>query len=283
MQPAERDKPRSGSDPLNLVLVGYTETNTREAISVCERAFDPLKLEHKVLVINDPSLRPALNPRDWTILIGSNTLGEFSGWNEGLIHLSTIGSRASTIFANDTIGGHRHPSVFRRWAFAHEVRHTDQNSIVGFTDSAAAHDAQFKILGMLLTSWVSTYLFMLPHDILDKFGFKLYELAEINACVTGEVDLKAFFSDQLSPDLQRYLRWWLFGGGWLRSVPLTEATAPAMILKARCICAELIIAARCSALGLEKRDPLQRHIVARALDYAGMIPYRFVKMLRGLL
>jgi len=62
------------------------------------------------------------------------------------------------------------------------------------------------------------------------------------------------------------LRWWLFHGGWYRSEPLTAASAERLAFKARCVCAELLLSARCWALGCEYRDPFERHPLPRALE-----------------
>jgi hypothetical protein len=251
---------------MKLILVGYTAAKTRSAQAFCARALRKLPVDRRVLVLNRPELRASIEAEGWDVLDGDNAFGEFSGWQQGLEHLQAGGASDAIVFVNDTVVSHRRYSRFRQWAFLREAWSAGPRSIVGYTDHADNSLGDLSIDAMVLPGWVSSYCFMLGDETLRRLGWRLWDAASLDRCVRGGTDEARFFSDAVSPDLQRHLRRWLFEGGWYRSERLTRATEAMLTRKARAICAELLLSARCWALGCDRRDPFERHPWARALD-----------------
>ncbi len=250
---------------MHVILIGYAPDSTRRAIAFAERAFAGLPMQRRLLVWNNAGQGLADPPEAWEVIQGSNRLGEFSGWQEGLDRTRRLDDAATAVFLNDTVGAHRPFSAFRRWAFRAELQRA-AGSIVGFIDAARTDLGPLAIAGLPLAEWVSTYCFALTSDVLAALGNRLWDPDEVTACVPGGAREATFFSDRISPALRQHLTWWLFGGGWFRGEALTPGNADRLAFKARCICAELLLSARCRALGFELRDPFAHHPLARAAD-----------------
>lgn len=250
---------------MHLILVGYSSDATRRSLALCERTFAGLSIDRRILVWNGAATASPPAPQGWDLVGGSNRLAEFSGWQEGIEHVGGTGDGA-VLLANDTLGSHRHPSFARRWALRAELRRSAGGHLVGFSDLASPPPGELRIGGLRLDGWLSTYCFSTPPALLRKLGGRLFDFAEVERCVPGGTDPDAFFSDLVSADLQRHLRWWLFGGGWYRSAPLAADNAAAFALKARCICAELLLSAKARAFGIELRDPMRGNAAAARLE-----------------
>jgi hypothetical protein len=249
---------------MHLILVGYSSDATRRALDLCGRTFTGLVDGRRLLVWNGPGTFDT-PPPGWTSIRGSNRLAEFSAWQEGLDHLAADIDEP-VLFVNDTLGMHRHPSVLRRWALRSELVRSADAALVGFSDQAVPPPGKLAIAGLPLRDWLSTYCFSLPPALLGRLGGEVYDESEVASCVPGGTDEEAFFSELVSPDLAQHLRWWLFGGGWYRSAPVDAANAAALTTKARCICAELLLAARAESWGFELRDPLRHRPTVRRLE-----------------
>ncbi len=252
------------TDPRHLVLVGYDAEHTARALAVCDVIGRGLGLEHRLLVANSAAVEVTA-PTGWQVLSGSNRMGEFSGWQEGLARLGSSGA-AAALLVNDTIGSQRHPSVFRRWALRQEIEGGRGADWVGFVDRGVEPIGRLTIGAADCGEWVSTYCFYLPRLTLACLDGRLYEEAALERSVPGGPDRATFFSEHVSPELRRLLSAWLFDGGWRRSAPLDEQNAAAMTFKARCICAELLLSSRLRSLGVPLREPMRRHRLAAWLD-----------------
>ena len=250
---------------IDLILVGYSPVQTEKAVRFCERTFVSLSIRRRILVINNDQTPIPTCAAGWEILRGSNTMGEFSAWDEGLARLSGSHAGSAVLFLNDTIGAHRHLSVFRRWALVAQLRKARGACVVGFADDSHGVPGELSICGMPLPDWISSFCFLLTAEALGRLGNRLHDPVEVASCVSGGSDERTFFSERCSPDLRRYLIRWLFTG-WYRSERLTPDSFERLLLKAGCICAELLLSARCRALGIKFRDPTRRHLVAHALD-----------------
>lgn len=259
---------------MKLVLVAYTASKTQAAIKFCEQAFRATEFSHRVLVCNRPGLADAVDSSGWTVLAGSNSFAEFSGWQEGLDHVSKQHSGGPVLFVNDTVNTHRLFSMFRRLSLVHELARAPSCSVVGFVDHAANDIGDLSIAGLPLCGWVSSYCFLLGEEGLARLQHRLYVPEVIDRCVLGGLVEDRFFSDSLSADLRKHLCAWLFGGGWYRSQPLSQANREMFTAKARVICAELHLSARCWNLGLARRDPFERH------PWSGVADQKYEMLLR---
>jgi hypothetical protein len=165
---------RSPSADVPSHPVGYTPEWTRRAIAFCELTFGKLPLRHRVLVLNRARHRSRRGD-GWEVVRGSNTLGEFSGWQEGLARLSDLGEQDAVVFVNDTVGAYQHMSIFRRWCLAREIRSMSANRMVGFTqDSTGLHGA-LTVRGLPAYPFVPTFCFALPYQVLVKLELRSVE------------------------------------------------------------------------------------------------------------
>lgn len=249
----------------DLVLVGFRPADTRAALRFCDRVFDRDRGARRLLVSNRPGLAQELAPlaRGWQSLEGSNRLAEFSGWQEGLDHLRQGSANdRGIVFVNDSVCTHRHFTFARARAFRHALRASEGPRIIGFRDipdhrvfsAALEFQIRLTIAELELDAWTSTYCFALTAGALRALDHELCDPVLVSQCVPGGTDEKAFF-DRLSPHLDRHLRHWLFEGGWYGSGRLSSANASHLLLKARCIAAELLLSARCRSAGVEAIDP----------------------------
>ena len=265
--------PRSSpAGSVDLILVGYAPEQIPAAMDACEQAFGKLVLRQKILVLNLTASKTANGAsfarEGWRLMAGSNALGEFSGWQEGLAALGPVGEAGRVVFANDTLGGYRRRSRAEAWALRAAIVRAGGESLVGFTGDSQGSPPGLSILGLPLEGWMSTFCFALSGRSLARLGGQLYDAPSLDACVHGGTDPSLFFTHEVSEALQRHLVWWLFEGGWRRSETLTAESAPRLVFKARCICAELLLSARCRAAGIEVVDPLRRNWVMRLVDAA---------------
>lgn len=262
----------SPAGSVDLILVGYSPEQIPAAMEACEQSFGKLAPRHKLLVLNMPADRPAnaaAFARDgWRVMAGSNALGEFSGWQEGLAALGPTDDEGRMVFANDTLGGYRRRSRAKAWALRAAIARAGGESLVGFTGDSRGLPPSLSIGGLALDGWVSTFCFALSGRSLARLGGQLYDTRSLDACVHGGTDPKRFFTHEVSEALQRHLVWWLFEGGWRRGETLTAESEPRLVFKARCICAELLLSARCRAAGIEIVDPLRRNWLTRLVDAA---------------
>lgn len=251
----------------DVILVGYRFEDTVESMQFCEKAFARLASGGRmVLVLNNDVLRSKLvaNHPAWEVLIGSNDLAEFSGWQEGLSHLrqsAESGSRG-VIFVNDTVTTHRYVSPARTRAIQQSIYGAEGAELVGFRDSAGS---EFMIGDLALDDWASTYCFALTNDALDRLSFQLYDIGSVKACVPGGTAEAEFFAG-ISDALDLHLRNWLFGGGWYGSQPLSAKNKCRFELKAKCIIAEKLLSAACMRRGVRPVDPFGQFAFLRRLD-----------------
>ena len=258
-------RPNRPGGAIELILVGFSPERTRRAMAFCERTFAELSIRTRLVVVNGETLPSKADAVGWKVLRGSNATGEFSGWEEGLRVLGPLPDDGAVLLLNDTIGAHRHLSVFRRSALLAQIRKAHGACVVGFAGDSATAPADLSICGMPLPGWTSSFCLLLTAQALERLGGRLHDPVEVASCIAGGSDEGTFFSEQCSPALRKHLTWWLFTG-WYRSERLTPESADRLLQKARCICAELLLSAHCVDLGIEFRDPDRHHRIANALD-----------------
>jgi hypothetical protein len=62
------------------------------------------------------------------------------------------------------------------------------------------------------------------------------------------------------------LRHWLFDGAWYGGARLDRENSARLTMKGRCIIAELLLSARCRALGIEAVEPFREFPWLAGLD-----------------
>lgn len=247
----------------DLILVGYRPDDTVAAMRFCEHAFPGGWVDRFVLVLNRPDLAELLAGRiasKWEIVLGTNQLAEFSGWQEGLDHLGTDSDRV--IFLNDTVTTHRILTLGRKLSMVKAFRTVAGASIVGVMDPGKG---SFELAGLQVGAWISTFCFMLTSAALKVLDYRLYDAILTETCVPGGLQEEHFFAN-MSPDLARHLCHSLFGGGWYASEPLSASNSQRMRFKARCVVAEKNLSARCFKLRVVVVNSFDGAVVSDYLD-----------------
>lgn len=255
----------SSYQQFDLILVAYRKVDTERSIEFCDRAFGSRLVRRRILVLNNEALAAVAdaNAPRWERVNGSNALGEFSGWQEGLAwRNSAHKAPAGVIFVNDSVVTHRHFTSARRRALVASIETAPRAALVGFRDQVGG---TLAVAGLEVRSWASTYCFALTSEALGRLGGHLYEPDVVRQCVPSGLDEASFFAD-LSPDMNSHLRHWLFDGGWYGGARLTVENAERMTHKARCIIAEKLLSARCEAAAVTAVEPFVEHGALRLLD-----------------
>lgn len=255
----------STAQHFDLILVGYRKVDTERSIEFCDRAFGPKLVRRRILVFNNDVLAAVAeaNAPRWERVDGSNALGEFSGWQEGLAWRDLADKApAGVIFVNDSVVTHRHFTSARRLALVASIKSAPPAALVGFRDQVGG---ALAVAGLGVRSWASTYCFALTSEALGRLDGRLYEPDVVRRCVPGGLDEAGFFAD-LSPDMSSHLRHWLFYGGWYGGARLNAENTDRMTHKARCIIAEKLLSARCEAAGVTAVEPFVEHNALRLLD-----------------
>ncbi|MDB4975340.1 MAG: hypothetical protein JWN48_3681 [Myxococcaceae bacterium] len=227
----------------------------RESFALVQRELR--KLEHALadsglrvyvqLVIN----RAELNPSDlsYPYVTHDNTGLEFGGYQRGLSELeSRLTDDDTVLFLNDTFCTHHYVSrvVQRRLVAALLRARAAKVPLVAGNLDRASHS--FRVDGVLMERWVSTWMFALNAAALRALELKLY-CPERDQDIVGGSSLKTFFGPACEPYLRAYIAGWLFyddgaSDRWYKAAPLSEANAEMMAAKARAIVQEKYLYAR---------------------------------------
>jgi hypothetical protein len=236
---------------VGILLVAFDELRLASSIDYLNR----FPADERLIILNKASLQASTvlqnTAKRWQIILGSNSSGEFSGWQEGLDHLDRQGRFDRYIFANDTVVSHRKYTWVRHLAFQHEL--SRRSSCFGFTNSVKS---TFYIENMPLKRWISTYLFCFNNSTLDQINRQLDYSELVEKYVNKTVDERNFLSEKLCPALRDHLNNWLFKGGWYTSQPLSEFNYEFLRRKAVSILNEKYLSALLKARGVVIRDPL---------------------------
>lgn len=235
----------------------------KAALTFCERFFARVLIRNRILVVNQPELQSIAKAYlGWNLIVGTNNLGEFSGWQQGLDLLPDENRSDGVIFANDTISTHRYFSVARRRAFLRSLHEAPTNAFVGFRGHA---EGKLDIGGLPLPFWASTFCFMLTRETLRRLDSQLYLPSLVESCVRGGSVETTFFAN-MSDDLDKRLRHWLFDGAWYKSERLSDKNEVKMRFKAKCILAEMWLSARSFEVNAEMIDPFVSHPMLERAD-----------------
>lgn len=237
---------------MHIILAAYRLDSLTSALGFIGRSFSRREGERRILVLNDARLVDGITTlaRDWEILLGSNELGEFSAWQEGLERLGH--SQQTVLFANDTINNHRHFTWLRVAALRRCMKTAKGRVFVGFK---AAIEGRLTVAGLPFDHWVSTYCFALSAEALSALDYQVSDPVLAGTCVAGGTDESTFFA-RLSPALETHLRRWLFRGWWYAGGPLTAENEVRMTRKAKAIISEKLLSAKCQSLQIGTVDPL---------------------------
>ncbi len=247
---------------MNIILAAYRLGDTLAAITFFARVFPKRLFTRRVIVINDRRLFKELESagHGWELVEGTNSMGEFSAWQEGLNHL---GSHEETVvLANDTVSTHRHFTWLRAGAFRFSLFRARGSAIVGFTDSLPS---TVVVAGLPISLWVSTYCFALTAPALRALQYRVSHPEMVKLCVAGGHDEEKFFRN-ISTDLEFHLRRWLFRGWWYAGGPLTPENSFRLKRKAEAIISEKLLSAVCQDRSIAIIDPFLQWPYIKFLD-----------------
>ena len=83
--------------------------------------------------------------------------------------------------------------MFRRWALLEQIHRARGACAVGFTDDSDGTPEDMSIGAMPLTSWISSYCFLMTAEAMQRLGGRVHDPDEIASCIVGGSDECSFF------------------------------------------------------------------------------------------
>lgn len=204
-----------------------------------------------VIVQNGEFKLPVVNHPNLHILKGDNSVREFSGWQAAISYCSENGldtNQGAFIFANDTFCHHNKFGPLTRHLFSRQfrnvLRHPSSLTLAGETHG---NNAQYSMLGMPFSNWVSTYLFCITFALSRKIGGVLPQELQLDAFFSGQANVENFLVGPLSANLIKDTNNWVFGlrptAKWYGATQLSAENLPAFIGKTKSILCEKFLSA----------------------------------------
>ena len=208
-----------------------------------------------ILVLNNPSIDENRLPCfDFHCIAGSNKLGEFSAWEEGIqFYCSHVNIHFAAndffVFANYTFCHHRIWKHSYAKNFCRSLRKANSSSpsIIGWGNYSVD---LFSIDSIPFHIWISTYLFSFQMSTYVQLeGGLVPSDSSFDRYISPTIDSDSFFGYSVNEALQSHLTNWLFKGGWRNSKALDSSSYPVLQFKAKCILAEKLLSAKILSLG----------------------------------
>lgn len=178
---------------------------------------------------------------------GSNDLWEWSGYSQGLSNLLTMEVDCESIlFLNDTAFKHAHSEKIISLYLNGAADETSfrQPYIMGRYDQPKV-PLTFE-LSQSLSGWISTFCFVLTKELYFLVNEVCIYLSHFNIDNRRpNATLIETFFDEIHPTMAAHLNWWLFGGGWYKSEPLTNDNYVMFRKKLRSILGEFKLTQLC--------------------------------------
>jgi hypothetical protein len=237
------------------ILVLWSPERVNQSISQFRRLLKGISSDtHLIVVLNNPLL--SVVPEDFSVIRWTNELYEFGGWDYGLSTLDcNLRKKLQlVVFGNDTFSFHRSWATIDKWAFQRAFARAAQTDAAILTGATSTFNKPFDMEDVRLNSWISTYLFAINPELLERLEWRLGANRDTLAhFVKGGVDEDAFFSSEMSINLREHLTAWLFvrqgKHRWRNAEPLSRENHDRFLEKARCIVCEKLLTARSLALG----------------------------------
>lgn len=248
---------KSNGKPLDIALI-LTVFNPLDSIITYEYCSELIAhFQHKgmrcagIIVNNQSNKQIAMRRLEkWWAIPGSNSLGEFSGYQEGLewlVERASFTRESKILFANDTLASHRNFHRGSTHIIAQSILQ-QTGGILGFVES---NDWKgFSVGEVVFDKWVSTFLFSIALDDLIKLDFIIRD--PIVGKLFSVDDSRVIFSPAVSIALQNHIISWLTTPGkWYGAKPYQEWNKTLLQLKIACILSEKILSAKCFAQQIE--------------------------------
>lgn len=105
-----------------------------------------------------------------TVLIGDNSLREFSGWQTGINYLverGGLGGCGVTVMVNDTLGVHGSPDFLRFFRPREIRRMLCRGMVCGYVDEPMV---PMTLLGKPVNGWIRSNILLVPDPVLISLG-----------------------------------------------------------------------------------------------------------------
>jgi hypothetical protein len=250
---------------LMILYLVFGRTHLGGGVNVLEsfvaRTFN--NTHHQILII-DNQLPAGKNSHHgpYRIIGGDNRSREFSGWDQGLVHLqkkTSLHDMTICLLANDTF--HRNYGLDYLNLFNPEKvrRQVAEGAMVGYVDG---YPRPIHLFGLKVQYWVRSSFFIIRWGGLKKLLPLSLPLSNQELFSTDKV---LFFRQpsKLSDNYQRYLKNWLFQTpdvddefkeAWHSKGVLSIANLHDFQGKARSIICEHYLSARAISLGISLRS-----------------------------
>jgi len=194
-----------------------------------------------------PSSSPLISAIAEAIIEGTNNLWEWSGYNEGLNAVRTDkNSIESVLFMNDTAFKHKETEkILSAYLGGNDITPRLPTTYILGRYHRPSRALTFE-LNSNFSGWISTFCFALTKDLFPLVNEVCLYLSHFTVDNRREgVTLLDTFFDELHPTMVAHLNWWLFGGGWYRSEPLSNANYVMFRQKLRSILGEFKLTQLC--------------------------------------
>ena len=197
------------------VLVCYYEKYKKNSIVEFHKLLASFGHPFTIIIVNNNhNLQKCSDNYNLIEIAGSNAGWEFSAWDEGVQYIKEnydpLSAQDFFIFANDTFNHHRLFCFLDLFFFKQSVlKHvaSSKPTIIGEVNS---FNQEFSVDGYSGTKWVSTYLFAVNFNYMNKLlKFDMGDDTFQTLCT--DVTLKNIvFSNKVSVNLASHLTDWMY-------------------------------------------------------------------------
>lgn len=213
---------------IHIIFVSYYKEYFESSLKGILHFADQFNSEYHIFIVNNNKENIELPQQKCiTVLTGSNTLGEFSGWNEGLAIARNSGNASRFIFVNDTFNQHRAwtPILFEGFVRCFKAVFSSPMACIG--GEVNSFGLEYSLLDFKASAWVSTYLFAFNRSALEALEWNLSPpisvLPRFIACNSMvEVSEIMQFSSTLRTHIQSWLSPQLGAKGWYGTAAIDD-------------------------------------------------------------
>jgi hypothetical protein len=225
-----RDSEQDESPQVVGILLLYYPSFAAEATRRFVDLLKSVSNDHVLVIVQNQKMHlPHTNLRGAHVVIGDNTLHEFSGWQSGLEYCQQrklIPRHGILVFANDTFCHHNKFGPITRWCFVHAfkklLKHPERMALAGEVHPTGG---VFRLDGLPFSQWVSTYLYAMTVPLSERLE-SLTKPLNLDRFFTGQAVSNDFLKGPLNDNLKNHLVNYLFGlrgsAKWYAAASISE-------------------------------------------------------------
>ncbi len=227
------------------ILVVYSESYFLNAVEKFEKILSGVSSDRIIVVVsNNPNL--TLEREGFEFTHWNNDLSEFGAWQHGINYWKSKNNSESKVcafvFANDTFCHHRNFGVLEMAIFRNSIKKIADGDAHAIGDVNKSVN-KYKIEGFEINYWISTYLFALSFEVLNRLNWAVVpEKKLIRGYVNFYPGSKSIFGDKIDANLKLHIENWLFRKGridaWYKADTLNDDNADMFARKATSIICE---------------------------------------------